>query len=309
MTTTVDRLYDATERVKGGEFSFRINLPARDQLSALGTAFDGMTASVERLLVESKEKSRLDSEIEIAREVQTRLFPRAAPQIPGLQLYGICRPARAVSGDYFDFLTLGSDRVALALGDVSGKGISAALLMSAIRSALHAQFYNGYSSQGISAAIPISTAAVVARLNRQLFEGSPSEQYATFFYAVYEATTRKLTYTNAGHWPPVLFRSGAIERLEAGGAPVGMFSATDYEQAEVQLQPGNLLLAFTDGIIEPENSYGEELGEIRVLDVAQRALSSPPEVLVEEIYRSVVDWTGSAELQDDMTLVVAKALV
>lgn len=307
MTTTVDRLHVATERVKRGDLSYRIGLPARDQLSALGEAFDNMTASVERLLLESKEKSRLESEIEIAREVQRQLFPRAAPRVPGLELYGVCKPASAVSGDYYDFLRLGGGRVGLVLGDVCGKGISAALLMAAIRSALHAQFYDGYSVPGSTDALPISAAEVVARLNRHVFESSSVEKYATFFFAVYDDRTRKLTYTNAGHWPPVLFRRGTIEHLKTGGTAVGLFSPMTYEQAEIQLEPDDLLLAFTDGIIEPENSYGEEFGEARVLEITRRALSSPVEILVEEICRNVTEWTGSLELQDDMTIVVARA--
>jgi len=308
MTATVDELYDATEKVKAGDVSHRIHLPARDQLSALGAAFDNMTASVERLLRESKEKSRLESEIEIAREVQAQLFPQAVPQVSGLELYGVCKPASAVSGDYYDFLKLGRSCFGLALADVSGKGISAALLMAAIRSALHAQFYDGFMPQGSSDAAPISTAEVMRRLNCQLFESSPIEKYATFFYAVYDARTRKLTYTNAGHWPPILIRPGHIERLEVGGTPVGLFSSITYDQAEVQLEPHDLLLAFTDGIVEPENSYGEEFGEDRVLEIARSALSSSPELLVEAIFRSVTEWTGDPGLQDDMTIIVAKGL-
>lgn len=308
ITHTVDRLYDATERVKTGDFSYRIGLPARDQLSALGEAFDSMTASVERLLRESQEKLRLESELGIAREVQTQLFPQEVPEVRGLQLYGVCKPARVVSGDYYDFLQLGRDRVGLVLGDVSGKGISAALLMAAIQSSLHAQYSNAISPEGVYAAAPISTAQVVARLNRQLYESTSREKYATFFHAVYDGATRRLTYTNAGHLPPVLFRGDAIERLDKGGTAVGLFSDSQYEQAVIQLEPGDLLLAFSDGITEPENIYGEQFGEERVLEVARRTLVCSPQVLVEEIYRTVSDWTGSPELQDDMTLLAAKAV-
>ncbi len=308
VTATVDHLYDATERVKAGALSYRIGLPARDQLTALGEAFDGMTASVERLLEESKEKSRLQSEIEIAREVQRQLFPRSVPAVEGLELYGVCKPASTVSGDYYDFLLLGSGRVGLALGDVSGKGISAALLMAAIRSALHAQFYNGFSPSAASEAIPLSVAEAVTRLNRQLYESTPVEKYATFFLASYDARTRRLTYTNAGHWPPVLLRRASLEHLKIGGTAVGLFGPSAYEQAEVELQPGDLLVAFSDGITEPENSYGEEFGEERLVEVVQRARNTPPATLVEEIYRGVTDWTGSPELQDDMTVLVAKAV-
>jgi sigma-B regulation protein RsbU (phosphoserine phosphatase) len=307
ITSTVDNLYDATERVRIGDFSYRIGIPARDQLTALGEAFDSMTASVERLLRESQEKSRLESELEIAREVQRQLFPQKIPQVPGLELYGMCRPARVVSGDYFDFLEIDKTHVGLVIADISGKGISAALLMAAIQSSLRAQLYDGFSRAGLSAPVPISTAEVVGRLNRQLFESTSAEKYATFFYALYDAATRSLTYTNAGHLPPVLFRGGRVLRLDRGGTVVGLFSPAEYEQAVVVLEAGDVFLGFTDGLTEPENIFGEEFGEARLLDAARRALPGSPDALVQEIYRSVNDWTGSPELQDDMTLLVAKA--
>jgi sigma-B regulation protein RsbU (phosphoserine phosphatase) len=308
MTTTVDKLYTATEHVKRGDFSYRIRLPARDQLSALGEAFDSMTASVERLLRESLEKTRLEGELEIAREVQSQLFPQAVPLVPGLQLYGACRPARVVSGDYYDFLRLDEDRVGLVLGDISGKGISAALLMATLQSALHAQFYDGDCPHGPSESGLARTAEVVARLNRQLFASSPTEKYVTLFYAVYEAASRRLTYTNAGHPPPILFRRGRLERLETGGTVVGLFPSIRYEQAEVRLEPEDVLLAFTDGITEPENSYGEEFGDERLLAAVESVASASPEIIAEEIYRRVNDWTGGPELQDDMTLLVARVV-
>jgi sigma-B regulation protein RsbU (phosphoserine phosphatase) len=308
MTEAVDHLYDATERVQAGELSYRIGLPADDQLSALGGAFDNMTASVERLLRASEEKLRLESDVEIAQEVQRQLFPREVPVIEGVELYGVCHPARGVSGDYYDFLQLEDGRVGLVLGDVSGKGISAALLMAAIRSALHAQFYDGQSAGGTPAIPPISTADVVARLNRLLCESTSAEKYATFFYAVYENKTHRLTYTNAGHVAPALFRQGAIRRLDVGGTVIGLFPAPHYAQAEIELDPGDLLLAFTDGLTEPENTYGEEFGEERIFQAVESARSASPEELAEEIYRSVADWTGDPELQDDMTLIVAKSL-
>lgn len=307
ITETVDRVYDATERVRAGDFSYRIKLRSRDQLSALGEAFDRMTASVERLLHESQEKSRLESELEIAREVQRQLFPQVIPRVGGLELYGVCNPARTVSGDYYDFIEFDGNRVGLVLGDISGKGISAALLMASIQSSLRAQVYNGFSRPSVAGVLPISTAETVRRLNHQLFESTSTEKYATFFYAIYDSLTRKLAYTNAGHLPPVLFRRGGVQRLAEGGTVVGLFSPMEYEQATVELEPGDVFLAFTDGLTEPENIYGEEFGEERLLEVAKRGLNSPLDVMVQEIYRSVNDWTGSPELQDDMTLIVAKA--
>jgi sigma-B regulation protein RsbU (phosphoserine phosphatase) len=308
ITGTVDKLYDATERIRAGDFSYRIHMVSRDQLSALGEAFDSMTASVERLLLESQERLRLQSELEIAREVQRQLFPQSAPEIPGLKLHGVCKAARSVSGDYYDFLTVDENRVGLVLGDVSGKGISAALLMAAIQSALRAQFYDGFVLGRTPQRQGFSTSQMVDRLNRQLYENTPLEKYVTFFLAIYDARTRRLSYTNAGHIPPVLFQGNRIERLRAGGTVVGLFPSAFYEEGEVQLEPGDLLVAFTDGITEPENTYGEEFGESRVFEVTRRARNASPEVLVEEIYRSVNEWTGSPDLQDDMTLLLARAV-
>jgi sigma-B regulation protein RsbU (phosphoserine phosphatase) len=307
MTRTVDILYDATERVKAGDLSFRTNFPSHDQLTALGGAFDGMTASVERLMLESQERLRLQSELDIAREVQRQLFPQSAPKVPGLDLYGICKAARSVSGDYYDFLKLDEHRVGLVLGDVSGKGISAALLMAAIQSALRAQFYDGLALGRISATTEVSTARVVDRLNRQLYANTPLEKYVTFFFAVYDTQSCKLSYTNAGHLPPVLFRDGKIERLRTGGTVVGLFPSVEYEVGEIRLRPNDLLIAYTDGLTEPENTFGEEFGEPRLFEVARRMLNASPEALVTEIYRSVEEWTGSPELQDDMTLLLARA--
>jgi sigma-B regulation protein RsbU (phosphoserine phosphatase) len=307
MTRTIDTLYDATERVKAGDLSYRTHFPFHDQLTALGEAFDSMTASVERLMQESHERLRLQNELDIAREVQRQLFPQSAPKVPGLDLYGVCKAARSVSGDYYDFLKLDEYRVGLVLGDVSGKGISAALLMAGIQSALRAQYYDATAGDPNPALAHSSTGQVVERLNRQLYANTPLEKYVTFFLAIYDARTRNLSYTNAGHLPPVLFRDGHTERLRTGGTVVGLFPAMTYEVGEVRLEPRDLLLAYTDGMTEPENTYGEEFGEARLLEVARRMLHAPPEVMAETIYRSVDEWTGSPELQDDMTMVVARA--
>lgn len=306
MTRTVDILYDATEHVKAGNFSFRTHFPPRDQLTALGEAFDGMTASVERLLQESQERMRLQSELDIAREVQRRLFPQTVPKVLGLDLYGVCKAARSVSGDYYDFFKMDEHRVALVLGDVSGKGISAALLMASIQSALRAQFYDVLDGGQSPSASQVSPAQVVERLNHQLYASTPMEKYVTFFFAIYDARIRKLSYTNAGHLPPIHLRNGKVDFLNTGGTVVGLFPGMKYEVGEATLEPEDLLLAYTDGITEPENPYGEEFGEKRLVEVTRRMAKAKPEVLVETIYRNVDEWTGSPELQDDMTVLLAR---
>jgi sigma-B regulation protein RsbU (phosphoserine phosphatase) len=307
ITSTVNRLQLATEKVKSGDFSHRIGVPAHDQVSALGAAFDTMTASIQRLMVESREKLRLESELKIAHEVQQQLFPQANPDVPGARIFGACRPARGVSGDFYDFLKLGHKRVGLVLGDVSGKGIYAALLMAGIQSAVRAQFYDGYAPDPADSAHLISTATVLDRLNRQIYDNTPDAKYATFFYAIYDAGTRSLSYTNAGHPPPFLFRRDSLMRLEAGGTVLGLFPAAQYQEERVQLEPGDLLLAYTDGLVEPENSYGEEFGDQRLAGAIREAIDSPPEILAKEVYRAVADWSESAEPTDDMTFLYLKA--
>lgn len=308
ITTTVDELYSATERVRAGDFSHRTQLPARDQLTALGEAFDSMTASVERLLRESQEKSRMESELEIAREVQSRLFPRNFPQVRGLELFGKCYPARSVSGDYYDFVSLEANRVALVLGDIAGKGISAALLMAAIQSSLRAQIFHSPGRNALEDLRPLSTSEIVKRLNQQLFETTSAEKYATFFYAVYDAATRQLRYTNAGHLPPVVFRSNGIERLDRGGTVVGIFPDTEFDEGTIRLEPGDVFLAFTDGLTEPENNFEEDFGEERLIETFSRSLQSPLDQLTQRAFDALNDWTGNPELHDDMTLIVARCL-
>lgn len=308
ITSTVNRLQHATEAVKAGHFAYRVGLAPRDQVSALGEAFDTMTASIQRLIAESHEKLRLESELKIAEEVQRQLFPQRAPELPGAQMFGECRPARGVSGDYYDFLKLNRERVGLVLGDVSGKGIYAALLMAGIQSVMRAQFYNGRFSDSGSGASHLSTATVLCRLNHQIYENTPDSKYATFFYAIYDSQARTLVYTNAGHPAPFLFRRHELLRLNAGGTVLGLFPSIQYQQEKIELQSGDLLLAFTDGLVEPQNAYGEEFGEERLASVVRDAIDAPPEILAQGIYRAVMDWTGSAELQDDMTMLYMKTV-
>ena len=306
ITGTVDRLYEATEHIRAGDLSHRINMPAQDQLSSLGGAFDNMMESLQGLLRESQEKTRLEHDIQIAREIQEQLFPSGAPKLAGLELYGVCRPARGVSGDYYDFLPVGTDKVGVVLGDVSGKGISAALIMAAIQSLIRTRLYMD-SSEGQSGSDRFSTAHFFSMLNQQLFEYTPEEKYATCFYALYDTGTRRLVYTNAGHPAPVLFRKGEVVRLDAGGTPLGLISPASFCEAKVVLEPGDTLVAFTDGFTESVNNFEDQFGDRRLIEVVRRAYGDPLHALAEEVYRSVDEWTGGGEPQDDMTLIVARA--
>jgi phosphoserine phosphatase RsbU/P len=317
VTGAVHGLYEGTQRIAKGDFSWRIPLKGRDQLAELGNSFNNMTAQIENLVVIAKEKERLQSEVEIASEVQNQLFPRSAPAMKTIELVGVCHAARMVSGDYYDYLRLPDGNLALAIGDVAGKGISAALLMASIQSIMRTQLAAGLersaaagniSMGSVLTASHVSTSSMVAQLNRQLHASTAPEKYATFFFGVYEENTRTLTYTNAGHLQPMLLRNGDRHLLDVTGTVVGLFPSIRYEEKTVELRAGDLLIAYTDGITEPENAYGEEFGAERLAETALRYQNSEPKEMVAKIMDAVTLWSSAPELPDDMTVVIARGL-
>jgi sigma-B regulation protein RsbU (phosphoserine phosphatase) len=314
ITQSVHGLYEGTLRIQKGDFGWRIPVKGNDQLAELGHSFNSMTAQIENLVVIAKEKERLQSEVEIASEVQNQLFPRSAPAMRTIELVGVCQAARMVSGDYYDYLCLPDGSLALAIGDVAGKGISAALLMASIQSIMRTQLAAGLTkaasvgSGGAAqvATAGVSTSGVVAQLNRQLYASTSPEKYATFFFGVYEEDSRLLTYTNAGHLPPLLLRDGESRLLDVTGTVVGAFPVIRYEEQTVEILPGDLLVAYTDGITEPENAYGEEFGVERLSETALRYQHAEPKEIVTKIMEAVANWSTASELPDDMTVVIAR---
>ena len=304
ITGSVNELYHGTQRVKEGDFSYRIPVKGDDQLAELGASFNTMTENLGSLIVVAKEKERLQSELEIAREVQNQLFPRDVPSSKTLELKGVCMPARVVSGDYYDFMAMPGSELAFAIGDVAGKGISAALLMATIQSTMRTQL----SATNGDTPMHFSTARLVAQLNRQLFANTTPEKYATFFFAIYDEARNTLTYTNAGHLPPVLVRNGSFTNLDPTGTVVGAFPFAKFEERTVELVNGDIVVAYTDGIVEPENPYGEMFGENRMKDLVLRYAFAGSSEIIARIMEAVVQWTGSSELQDDMTMVVVRRI-
>lgn len=305
ITTAIHDLYAATQRLERGDFSARIPHRRDDQLGTLGDSFNQMAASIERLIEESKERQRLEQELEIARQVQEELFPRQLPILRTLRLAGHCRPARRVSGDYYDYGLAEPGKLVFTIGDISGKGISAALLMASIQSILRSHLY---ASRLLGTLEQLSVAKLVARLNRQLCATTSPEKYSTLFVGFYDDSTRRLLYTNAGHLPPLLVRGDQVQALGVGGSVVGLFPDSDYEQETVELQPGDWLVAYTDGITEAENSYGEEYGSERLLRFLQRTVDSlSPESVIDAVLAELQQWSPGMEPSDDCTLLVARA--
>lgn len=318
MTLSVANLYTATQHLNRGEFNYRIEVRERDQLAALQTSFNSMASSLEKLMVEQRDKQRLENELTIAHEVQAQLFPRQISALESLEVHGFCKPARTVSGDYYDFLPATANRLGLAVGDVSGKGISAALLMATIHSAVRAYLLEsvptrvpamagGGGGNGFPHGPGISPSTLMYLLNRQLYSTTPQEKYATLFLGLYDGSTRHFTYTNAGHLPPILVgEGGKIRRLETGGTVVGLFDHMQYEESTVSLSAGEIFLAYSDGITEPENDYGE-FGEDRLIDLVRSNRHLPLERISELVTSAVYEWIGANEQPDDVTLVLARA--
>jgi phosphoserine phosphatase RsbU/P len=301
ITGAVHGLHDGTQRVMRGDFSHRIEVRGSDQLADLGHSFNRMTENLQRLLRVEKEQERLQAELEIAREVQSQLYPKVVPAVPGLEVTAHCSPARTVSGDYYDYLSLPDSKLALAIGDVAGKGISAALLMATIQSSLRAQI-----RACLEAASSGSPSQLVTQLNEQLYADTSPEKYATFFFGIYDSHTGALTYTNAGHPPPIVIRDGSALPLETNGIVVGAFPFAEYGESRIELQPGDLLACFTDGLTEPENEYGEMFGEDRLTELLMRNSSGGLTEIMDTVYAAVRLWSWSPEGRDDMTMLLAR---
>jgi sigma-B regulation protein RsbU (phosphoserine phosphatase) len=328
ITRSVHDLYKATLAIDSGNLDYRIPVKRNDQLAALGRSFNKMAISLERLLEEQREKQRMQNELDIAQEVQANLFPHGHISLPMLELHGICVPARTVSGDYYDFLLFGKSGLGLALGDISGKGISAALLMATLHSAVRAYRFAGEEmiTDGTAAlAIPSQHATgeqelecgeffeepgkLLGLLNRHLYRSTQPEKYATLFLGHYDGLRGRLVYSLGGHLPPLLLRSDddTVTRLDQGGSVVGLLDNMSYEQGTVHLRTGDILVAYSDGVTEPENDFGE-FGEERLMEVVRRHRHLPLDAISEQVMQSLRSWIGDQEQPDDITLVLARQL-
>ena len=299
ITRTVSDLYRATQFVQEGNFSHSVRVERQDQLGVLGDSFNSMTNSISRLIDEQKHLQRLENEISIAREVQDQLFPRNLPHVAGVEIEAICRAARSVSGDYYDFIQLSESRVAFAIADISGKGISAALLMASLQAALRSQLLTPEGEK-------MSTAELVGRLNKHLVRNTGDDRFATFFIAVYDIATRKLRYTNAGHLPGFCLWDGKGIHLDKGGIVLGVVEDYGYQEGCVDVPADAVLIGYSDGLVEPENAYGEEFGVSRLEAAAQRVRQATPKKIAESLMTTAEEWSGSPEQADDMTVIVAK---
>ncbi len=256
-----------------------------------------LTESIRQEIVQ---RERLDRELEIAREVQQRLFPQTLPCVQGLDFAGYCRPALGVGGDYYDFIRLPESCLGIAIGDVSGKGIAAALMMASLQASLRGQTIK-----------PCSTLSeMVQHVNKLVYEASAENRYATFFYAQYDPGARLLRYVNAGHNAPILYRKtdghAEIIRLEEGGTVIGLFAEYPYQEARFSMRPGDILVAFTDGVSEAMNRREDEFDEGRLIQAIRESESRTAADTITHVLDRVDAFTAGAQQHDDMTLVVVR---
>ncbi len=266
------------------------------------TGLDEVTREVEeqrRAAAERQEaERRVAQELEIAKQVQARLFPQREPQLRTLEYAGMCVQARQVGGDYYDYIDLGQDRLGLVIGDISGKGIAAALLMANLQANLRSQCATAVAEPG----------RFLQSVNRLFFENTTDASYATLFFAEYDDRSRCLRYSNCGHLPGLLLRSdGTCERLAPTATVIGIFPEWECEVCECRLAEGDTLTLYTDGITESFNEGGEDFGERRLVEALHRARGLAPLAMIESVVGEVRGF-GGGEQQDDITLVVARCM-
>jgi sigma-B regulation protein RsbU (phosphoserine phosphatase) len=268
-----------------------------DLLGLCGT-YAASTLETQRLRKEAEVARLLLREMEIARDVQQHLLPQAQPPIPGLDYAGYCRSAELVGGDYYDFLPTPDGGFLFTLGDVSGKGIGAAVLMSSMQASVRSQ----------AVKTPVSIATLIGDLNKAAYLFTTADKYSTLFCGMLDVRTRKLTYVNAGQVRPMLLRSGdgQVERLDGGGFPVGMLDASEYDEGEVLLQPGDTVLCFSDGISEATNAKNEMWNESEVEKIVRTCHGLTARQLIDLLVESTDRFTGEAEQADDMTVVAIR---
>jgi len=268
-------------------------------LLGLAAAYSASALETQMLREEAVASRLIRKELEIAHSVQQRLFPQDPPAVQGIDYSAHCRPARSVGGDYYDFIRLDKGGLFFTLGDVSGKGIAAAVLMAGIQASIRTTVLGGVES----------LASLMGVFNRAIYLFSMEDRYSTLFCGLLDSSMRKLTYVNAGQVRPLLLRTnGKMEMLDKGGLPVGLMEEAGYEQGEVMLETGDVVLCFSDGISEATNAQGEMWEEREVHRLLRQHASLRASALVEKLIAEADAFAGDAEQADDLTVVALKAV-
>jgi len=273
---------------------------SEDDLEVLMLLASQVAIIIDKVMLHEQliEKQRLETQLEVARQVQLELLPPRDPQLEGFDISAYNFPTEEVSGDYYDWVRVYDDQIGVVIADVAGKGVPAALLMAFLRASLRAASHIGYAPH-------IS----MSKVNYLLWESIERNQFVTAFYGILDATNRTLAYSNAGHNPPLLIDADGKTRFEErGGVPLGMFRDSRYYEYFATIEPGQMLVLYTDGVTEAMNPSGEEYGGQRLVAAALRGRHLSARELIDFIHRDVIDWTGGLGAHDDVTFFIIKAL-
>lgn len=280
--------------------SDELNAYAEDDLEVLKLLASQVAIIIEKVMLHEQliEKKRLEGQLEVARQVQLELLPPSDPKLEGFDISAYNFATEEVSGDYYDWVRIYDDQIGIVVADVSGKGVPAALLMAFLRASLRAATHIGYSPH-------IS----MAKVNYLLWESIERNQYVTAFYGILDASSRILSYTNAGHNPPLLLdANGNATFLDRGNIPLGIFSDTRYHEYYLTVEPGQLFVLYTDGVTEATNLTGEEFGRQRLAESVKAARNLSAKELIGAVQRDVLAWTQGQGATDDITFFVIKSL-
>ena len=280
--------------------SDELNAYSADDLEVLMLLASQVAIIIEKVELHEQliEKKRLQGQLEVARQVQLELLPPNDPALPGFDISAYNFPTEEVSGDYYDWVRIYEDQIAIVIADVSGKGVPAAILMAFLRASLRAASHIGYA-----------THISMAKVNYLLWESIERNQFVTGFYGILDAANKTLSYSNAGHNPPLLVKANGESRfIYYGEQPLGMFQHTRYHEYHVVMQPGDVFVLYTDGATEAQSPTGEEFGRDRLVEAVKRSLDKPAREMIASIQMAVLEWTASAGATDDVTFFVIKAL-
>jgi serine phosphatase RsbU (regulator of sigma subunit) len=303
IVTVIDTLSHAAHRIGMGDFSVRIQVTEEDQLGSLVASFNAMTSHLESLREQERYRVVLERDITLAREIQKYLYPRSAPTLLDATVSGMTRPARIVSGDLYDFFSFSNYEVGLLCADVSGKGMSAALMMAHLQAVAHGRML----TLDQPSARP-SPSAFAAMLNRDLCGRFGDNRYVTMFYGEYDSSRGLLRYINAGHCRPIVIsETGEVTALSNGDLPIGLFIETTYQELQLTLSKGCAIVVYSDGLVDALNSSGEEFGEERLVDHCR---SLPKGATAQQICASLsqrtAEWSAAVEQFDDITILVLR---
>ena len=296
MTQHVSSLSEGVRQLAGGDFKARVPVRTSDEFGALASAFNSMAADLERHQSLVVERERLRRELELSRQIQTEMLPHASLRLGAAEIKGLSIPAREVGGDFFNYFALPDGRLALLVGDVSGKGVSAALLMANVQATLRAR-------------LPLETelARLADGLDREIDANTPRGVYLTLFLGILDVERGRLQYVNAGHNPQFLLHAaGGIQPLSSTGLPIALYPSQGYSESVVDIGRGDLLFFYTDGLVETENAAGDMFGAERLQALLEASHTQGVDRILEEVETSVRRFRGDAEPFDDATMMALR---